>query len=134
MTPDWLCGHWTDMLTFLSSTNSTWNYQWSSQRNEFVRTGSSRWFRFISGGCLSLPYDGCFLRRFHSRDKIAQEFEPKIDWKHISIVMKHKVDAIQRSAGRRLPGRWPDGGRKSTIARCTRRRADPAYALIPELT
>ena len=34
----------------------------------------------------------------------------------------------------RLPGRWPDGGRGSTVARWTRRRAAPAYALIPDLT
>ena len=30
----------------------------------------------------------------------------------------------------RLPGRWPDGGRRSTDARWTRRRAAPAYAPI----
>ena len=34
----------------------------------------------------------------------------------------------------RLPGRWPDGGRSSTVARWTRRRAAPVYAPIPELT
>ena len=34
----------------------------------------------------------------------------------------------------RLPGRWPDGGRRSTVARWTRRRAAPAYAPIPDLT
>ena len=34
----------------------------------------------------------------------------------------------------RLPGRWPDGGRRSTVARWTRRRAVPAYAPIPDLT
>ena len=34
----------------------------------------------------------------------------------------------------RLPGRWPDVGRRSTVARWTRRRAAPAYARIPDLT
>ena len=34
----------------------------------------------------------------------------------------------------RLPERWPDGGRGSTVARWTRRRAAPAYAPIPDLT
>ena len=34
----------------------------------------------------------------------------------------------------RLPGRWPDGGRRSTVARWTRRRAAPSYAPIPDLT
>ena len=34
----------------------------------------------------------------------------------------------------RLPGRWPDVGRRSTVARWTRRRAVPAYAPIPDLT
>ena len=33
----------------------------------------------------------------------------------------------------RLPGRWPDGGRRSTVARWTRGRAAPAYAPIPDL-
>ena len=33
----------------------------------------------------------------------------------------------------RLPGRWPDGGRRNTVARWTRRRAAPAYAPIPDL-
>ena len=32
----------------------------------------------------------------------------------------------------RLPGRWPDGGRRSTVARWTRRRTAPAYAPIPD--
>ena len=34
----------------------------------------------------------------------------------------------------RLPGRWPDGGRRSTVARWTRRHAAPACATIPDLT
>ena len=34
----------------------------------------------------------------------------------------------------RPPGRWPDGGRGSTVARWMRRRAAPAYAPIPDLT
>ena len=34
----------------------------------------------------------------------------------------------------RLPGRWPDGGRRSTVAKWTRRRAAPSYAPIPDLT
>ena len=34
----------------------------------------------------------------------------------------------------RLPGRWPDGGRRSTVVRWTRRRAVTAYAPIPDLT
>ena len=34
----------------------------------------------------------------------------------------------------RLPGRWPDGGRRSTVARWTRRRVVPAYAAIPDMT
>ena len=34
----------------------------------------------------------------------------------------------------RLPGRWPDGGRRSTVAKWTRRRAAPAYAPIADLT
>ena len=33
----------------------------------------------------------------------------------------------------RLPGRWPDGGRRRTVARWTRRRAAPAYAPIYDL-
>ena len=33
----------------------------------------------------------------------------------------------------RLPGRWSDGGRRSTVARWTRRRTAPAYVLIPDL-
>ena len=33
-----------------------------------------------------------------------------------------------------LSGRWPDGGRRSTVAWWTRRRAAPAYAPIPDLT
>ena len=33
----------------------------------------------------------------------------------------------------RLPGRWQDRGRRSTVARWTRRRAVPAYAPIPDL-
>ena len=33
----------------------------------------------------------------------------------------------------RLPGRWPDGSRNSTVARWTRRGAAPAYASIPDL-
>ena len=34
----------------------------------------------------------------------------------------------------RLPGRWPDGGRRSTVVSWTRRRAAPAYVPIPDLT
>ena len=34
----------------------------------------------------------------------------------------------------RLPERWQDGGRRSTVAGWTRRRAAPAYAPIPNLT
>ena len=34
----------------------------------------------------------------------------------------------------RLPGRWPDGDRRSTIARWTWRRVAPAYVPIPDLT
>ena len=34
----------------------------------------------------------------------------------------------------KMPGRWPDGGRRSTVARWTRRRAAPPYAPIPDLT
>ena len=34
----------------------------------------------------------------------------------------------------RLPRRWPDGGRRSTVVRWTRRRAVPAYAPVPDLT
>ena len=34
----------------------------------------------------------------------------------------------------RLPGRWPDGGRRSTVPRWTRRRAAAAYAPILDLT
>ena len=33
----------------------------------------------------------------------------------------------------RLPGRLPDGGRRSTVARRARRRAAPAYAPIHNL-
>ena len=33
-----------------------------------------------------------------------------------------------------LPGRWPDGGRRSTVATWTPRRAAPAYAPIHDLT
>ena len=33
-----------------------------------------------------------------------------------------------RSVESYLPGRWPDGGRRSTVATWTRRRAAPAYA------
>ena len=35
---------------------------------------------------------------------------------------------------RRMTGRWPDGGRRSTVARWMRRRAATAYAPIPDLT
>ena len=35
---------------------------------------------------------------------------------------------IQEWRAWRLPGRWPDGGQGSTVARWTRRRAAPAYA------
>ena len=34
----------------------------------------------------------------------------------------------------RLPGRCPDGGRKSTVARWTRWRDAPAYTTMPDLT
>ena len=33
-----------------------------------------------------------------------------------------------------LPGRWPDGSRRSTVTRWTRRRVAPAYVPIPDLT
>ena len=33
----------------------------------------------------------------------------------------------------RLPGRWPDGGRGSIVAKWTRRRAAPAYDPISDL-
>ena len=33
----------------------------------------------------------------------------------------------------RLPGRWPDRGRRSTVARWTQRRAAPAYTPIPDI-
>ena len=33
----------------------------------------------------------------------------------------------------RLPGRWPDGGRRSTVARRTRQRAASAYVPITDL-
>ena len=33
----------------------------------------------------------------------------------------------------RLPWRWPDGGRGTTVARLTRRRIAPAYVPIPDL-
>ena len=33
-----------------------------------------------------------------------------------------------------LPGRWPDEGRSSTVARWTRRRAAPTYVPISDLT
>ena len=33
----------------------------------------------------------------------------------------------------RLPGRWSDGGRRSTVTRWTRRHAAQAYAPIPDL-
>ena len=33
----------------------------------------------------------------------------------------------------RLPGRWPDRGRRSSVARWTRRRAAPACAPIPDM-
>ena len=48
-----------------------------------------------------------------------------------------EVYFIDKTASRRawhLPGRWPDGGRRSTVARWTRRCAAPAYAAIPDLT
>ena len=40
---------------------------------------------------------------------------------------------IWRIRAWRLPGRWPDGGLRSTVARWTRRRAAPAYAPIPDV-
>ena len=48
-----------------------------------------------------------------------------------------EVYFIDKTASRRawhLPGRWPEGGRRSTVARWTRRRAAPAYALTPDPT
>ena len=42
-----------------------------------------------------------------------------------------QVESYLKDTGWRLPGRWPDGGRRSTVARWTRRRAAPAYAPIP---
>ena len=45
-----------------------------------------------------------------------------------------KSDIMEEIAWR-LPGRWPDVGRRSTVARWTRHRAAPAYAPIwPDLT
>ena len=35
-------------------------------------------------------------------------------------------------AGPAYAWRWPDGGRRCAVARWTRRRAAPAYALIPD--
>ena len=48
-------------------------------------------------------------------------------------VIPSSVWRIQAWRAWRLPGRWPDSGRKSTVARWTRRRAAPAYASTPDL-
>ena len=45
----------------------------------------------------------------------------------------HPIWSIWAWRAWRLPGRWPDGGRRSTVARWTRRRAATAYAPIPDL-
>ena len=49
-----------------------------------------------------------------------------VSWKHIWRILIWRVP--------RLPGRWPDGGWRSTVAWWTRWRATPAYAHIPVFT
>ena len=44
------------------------------------------------------------------------------------------VESYLKDAGLALPGRWRDGGRRSTVGRWTLRRVAPAYAIIPDLT
>ena len=53
------------------------------------------------------------------------------------VLWLRQVEFHLKDTGRwvwRLPGRWPDGGRGSIVARLTRRRAASAYTPIPVLT
>ena len=51
-----------------------------------------------------------------------------------AIARRRPIWRIRAWRAWRLPGRWLDGARRSTVARWTRRRAASTYAPIPDLT
>ena len=86
---------------------------------------------FLTCLTLKLLTDKPLSKNFYWLVLVRCKFGPLEVRTNICVIWQH-MQHWQRAW--RLPGRWPDGGRGSTVVRWTRRRAVPAYAPIPDLT